>query len=199
MANVKLSIAEIELMNNATIILTKNKIIQEVYNLFGTLANTYSTQVKNSHSLLQEANAVAPKISKGENYEGLPWVMLDYPRYFTKQNTCAIRTFFWWGNFASITLQLNGATAQHLKNKLQQNLSPTSVIDDMPWMLCCNNTQWEHHFREDNYKPLSNFTKTEIEDLQFIKLAKKIPLQEWDNFEYFFTEQFAQLLKLLAS
>ena len=69
----------------------------------------------------------------------------------------------------------------------------------MPWMLCCNNTQWEHHFREDNYKPLSNFTKTEIEDLQFIKLAKKIPLQEWENFEYFFTEQFAQLIKLLAS
>ena len=26
--------------------------------------------------------AIAPKIARGENYLGLPYVMLDYPRYF---------------------------------------------------------------------------------------------------------------------
>ena len=42
---------------------------------------------------------VSPKISRGEQYLGLPYVMLDYPRIFSKENVFAIRTFFWWGNY----------------------------------------------------------------------------------------------------
>ena len=33
----------------------------------------------------------SPKISKGENYKGLPYVMLDYPRCFGKTDIFAIR------------------------------------------------------------------------------------------------------------
>ena len=50
-----------------------------------------------------------PKIAKGENYLQLPYVLLDYPRCFDKENIFAIRTMFWWGNFFSITLHLSGS------------------------------------------------------------------------------------------
>src|ERR1700743_3182070 len=57
-----------------------------------------------------------PKISRGENYRGLPWVMLDYPRVFGREDVLAIRTMFWWGHGFSVTL--------HLKGKYQELFLP---------------------------------------------------------------------------
>ncbi|HEX3934359.1 MAG TPA: hypothetical protein VHW43_06740, partial [Puia sp.] len=50
-----------------------------------------------------------PKVSRGENYRGLPWVMLDYPRVFGRADVLAIRTFFLWGHGFNVTLHLKGA------------------------------------------------------------------------------------------
>lgn len=49
-----------------------------------------------------------PKVSRGENYRGLPWVMLDFPRVFGRADVFAIRTMFWWGHGFNITLHLKG-------------------------------------------------------------------------------------------
>ncbi len=192
MTNVKLSATEIELMSNASIILTKNKIIEEVYQLFGSLSNNYKGLLQKENCLPTEATAIAPKIARGENYEGLPWVTLDYPRYFTNKHVFAIRTFFWWGNFCSITLQLKG---DYLNTVNTQSLM--QYCND--WHLCCNTIEWEHHFRATNYLPVNSFTIEEVKQLQFIKLAKKIPLQQWDDIEKFFNQNFENLVQLLAT
>jgi hypothetical protein len=67
------------------------------------------------------------------------------------------------------------------------------------WYLCCNTAEWEHHFRADNYLPIKYFSKKQIESMGFMKLAKKIPLQEWDNIENFFKQNFNELIQLLAT
>ncbi len=191
MANVELSAAEMELMCNASIILTKNTIVEKVYLLLGNLLQHFQQNeiCKNITTKIQSAS---PKISRGENYEGLPWVMLDYPRSFTLDDIFAVRTFFWWGNFFSITLQLKGIYKIECKNSNFDFLK-----DD--WYLCCNEDQWQHHFREDNYKPLSAFTDNEIEQLSFIKLAKKIPLNKWDEAEIFLKNAFDELMMLIST
>ena len=56
----------------------------------------------------------SPKISKGENYRGLPYVMLDYPRLFGREEVLAIRTFFWWGHGFSVTLHLKGGYRERI-------------------------------------------------------------------------------------
>ncbi len=186
MANVKLSAAEIELVTNADFILTKNNIITKVYMLLGELSVFYVDEINKRKTLPHEVVAITPKISRGENYEGLPWVMLDYPRYFTATDVLAIRTYFWWGNFFSITLQLKGK--YQIKNF-------KSKISD--WYLCCNADEWQHHFRADNYKPLNDFSDEEIEALSFIKLAKKIPLTQWDDIEILIRNDFITILNIL--
>ncbi|HEX6916286.1 MAG TPA: hypothetical protein VF145_13645, partial [Chitinophagaceae bacterium] len=105
MANVKLSKEELDLVTNAGFILTKNRIIGKVYDMFGLLSETFRQQAAGFPDEMSRAQA---KISKGENYLGLPWVMMDYPRLFSKTDVFAVRCFFWWGNFFSITLQLSG-------------------------------------------------------------------------------------------
>ncbi len=214
MANVKLSTSELELVTDAHFILTKNRIIAKVDRLFGMLAEAYSQEIKDKGILPNEVLKISPKISKGENYEGLPWVMLDHPRYFTKEDVFAIRSFFWWGHFASITLQLKGRYVERFRVEglgLKAESERQNAKSRKPgsggerqdigseWFLCCNGTdEWQHHFGEDNYKLLSLFPLEELHRLPFIKLAKKIPLQEWDNMDIFFTAAFTEIMGMLS-
>ncbi|MFC4231027.1 hypothetical protein ACFOW1_03940 [Parasediminibacterium paludis] len=192
---IKLSATELDLVTNAAVLLTKNTITNKVITAFGALANDMQIAIMASH-LPENVLASTPKIARGENYLGLPWVMLDYPRVFAKQDVFAIRTFFWWGNCLSVTLQLSGIYQQQFQAQIFALLS----TNDNDWLLCCNiEDAWQHHFEANNYKPFSQFSKQEFAKLPFIKLAKKIPLQEWDNIETFIKSTFDALLQLLAT
>lgn len=193
MANVKLSAAELKLVLDANFILTKNNIIAKVYDLFGNLSSFYIENISKQASLPKEVYQISPKISKGENYEGLPWVALDYPRFFSKEGEFSIRTFFWWGNFVSITLLLSGSYQQIYQPSIQQF---HQSAESKNWFLCRHSNKWLHHFREDYYQPLSSFASADIIQLPFIKLAKKVPLQQWEHIEIEIKESFSTLLQL---
>lgn len=195
MANVKLSARELDLVNNAEFILTKNNIITKIYELFGGLSSFYITEMEQLSFSNQEILSIPPKISKGENYKGLPWVLLDYPRYFTNKEELAIRTFFWWGNFCSITLQVSGKFQLQIMGALQSFHRSNEAEN---WSLCYGANKWDHHFGADNYKFFSDFTIEEIQMLPFIKLTKKIPLNKWDDIETFMQESFSTLQKILS-
>lgn len=190
MANVKLSKEELELVVNADFILTKNRIIQKVYELFGKLSEEYK---RSDASFPAEVLSVSPKISKGENYLGLPWVMLDYPRKFSNTDSFAVRSFFWWGRYFSITLQLQGKYKQQFEKKISWNLHQHSP----DWMICIADDPWEHHFENSNYVPLSK--EMDLSQFPFIKLAKKIPLQQWDNSFEFFSETYNAFAEILSA
>src|ERR1700733_216708 len=108
-AKISLSQKEMDLVTNADWILTKNAILDKVKDLLAVLSESFQSYL-HMHTLLIPAGT--PKISKGENYKGLPYLILDYPRSFEKEDILAIRTLFWWGHFFSITLHVAG------KNKL---------------------------------------------------------------------------------
>lgn len=187
MADYRLTEKEKTLVTDAGFIHTKNKIIQKVYELFGELSDEYrNSTVKLDKELL----TISPKISKGENYLGLPWVMLDYPRIFSKTDVFAIRTFFWWGNFFSITLQLQGKyQQQYLKNLL----AAPGIKD---WMVCTDvSSVWQHNF--ENYTSANIIKEGGI--FSSVKLAKKIPLEEWDNAIEFYKNSFIEICTALSS
>jgi hypothetical protein len=192
---IKLSTTELDLVTNANFILTKNAIIGKVVDTFSFNASHFKDTISNTH-LPNEVIQSSPKIAKGENYLGLPWVILDYPRVFNTQDAFAIRTFFWWGNFISITLQLSGKYQAAYQQQLFNNLA---AMPNNNWQLCCNTTAWQHHFKSTNYQPFNSFSNQALQYLPFIKLAKKIPLQEWDNMDIFLQENFKNLLQLLTT
>src|SRR5688572_3269810 len=101
---IALSIKEVEMVNDRDWILTKQRIIHQVYVLFeSVVADIDSTVLPGWRSLSKQQESL-PRIFKGENYLGLPYVTLDYPRLFESDNTLTLRTMFWWGNFVSVTL-----------------------------------------------------------------------------------------------
>jgi hypothetical protein len=189
-----LSPDELELVTNAGWILTKNAIIEKVYALFGVLSDSYRDSLGKYPLLVEAAGSRAPKISKGEQYEGLPWVMLDYPRNYVADDAFGIRSFFWWGNYCSITLQLSGI--------YQQKFTPaiTAWMQQPPadWFIGNGDDPWKHHFRNDNYTPLLEW-QGDIHTLPFIKLAKRISLHEWNSVDDFFVNQYREITAMLTA
>ncbi|MEI8058688.1 MAG: hypothetical protein WCG67_00920, partial [Ferruginibacter sp.] len=139
----------------------------------------------------------SPKISKGENYLQLPYIMLDYPRSFESGQFFAIRTMFWWGNFISITLHVSGRHATKLHQALQNEKVLKSISG---FYLCINEEEWEHHFEKSNYQLLHTLSKTEIRNIiskeQFVKLAVKFELQQWNEMPELLEKAFIKLLQL---
>ncbi len=191
-SKVSLSAFEQQLVTDANWILTKNRIIEKVYLLFGNLSEQYK-QVPLLQQLPANTLLTSPKISKGENYEGLPYVMLDYPRCFGKEDVLAIRTFFWWGNFFSITLQLKGKYLDQYTGVIQQNIGKTAIEE--LW-INTGDEEWLHHFRNDNMMRIAEHQQS-ISDKKLLKLAVTCKLEEWDNVEMKLAASFQQLLELL--
>ena len=198
-ANVELSKNELELVTSSEFILTKNRIIEKVYNLFGVLSEIYKDILSRYSTVLPvETFKSSPKIYKGENYLNLPYVMMDYPRIFAKEDVFAIRSFFWWGNFFSITLHLSGKYFEMFVDLLQTKL-PALREEDL--FVCVNEAPWHHHFEAINYKSLHEMitdSASEIFTKPFIKIAKKIPLTEWNHAFEFYKNYYEKLLQLIA-
>lgn len=198
---ITLSVKELELVCNTDWILTKHEIIAKVYSLFGDIATDMQQLIAKEKDLLpEEAYSTSPKISKGENYKLLPYVMLDYPRCFEKEKTLAIRTMFWWGNFFSIHLQLAGkCKTMFLKNMdvhfawLQQN----------DYWICISSDPWHHHFGNDNYKLIKECSAGEFSSIldreSFIKIGKKLPLTQWNEAPEFIRRSFKEMIEWLKN
>ena len=177
-----LSDKELSIVKDPGYILTKHAITEKVCNFFAGLAPVISTAINEKGIVLPETVAAShPKIFKGENYRQLPYIMLDYPRYFSGEDIFAIRTMFWWGNFFSITLHIAGKYKTALEEILRENL----LQQPDGYFVCINTDQWQHHFEENNYLPAVRFTDNQLsalwKDTSFIKLALTYSLEEWNN------------------
>ena len=192
-----LSAEELQLVTDAGWILTKHTITGKVYAMFGKLAEQYRL-VMEQLLLPLDVTGPSPKISRGENYRQLPYVILDYPRCFEQENIVAIRTLFWWGNFFSITLHLSGAHKQKYEAEL---FSAFESLKEDGYHLCIHTDPWQHHFEEDNYRPVNTFSREAFEECirqkPFVKLAVKFPLSGWNEIPSVLERNFCTMVGLL--
>jgi hypothetical protein len=199
-SKIRLSDFEMGLLKNSEWILTKNVIIIKAQQLLGEVSENIIAHAKRSAGAFpEEIIAVPAKILKGENYQGLPWLMLDYPRYFDKENIFAIRTMFWWGNFFSTTLHLSGKYKAKYGDVLA---SHHAELGNAGYYYCIHEDQWHHHFEKDNYVPAKQFSDAEfaegISQNSFIKLSKQVSFNEWNNAADLLTENFREITNCLV-
>lgn len=195
-AKIALSPEELELVQNTRWILTKQHITGKLFTMLGEVAEALQR-----HPALPElARTIAPKISRGEHYRQLPYVMLDYPRLFEQSDTLAIRTFFWWGNYFSVSLQVAGRFLPAVE---------TAVADRASWLaeqgyrLCVHTDPWEHGFEPEYFMPLQEWVeKGRVPAASangFLKIARSLPVDRWAEAPHFILESADQLLSLLPA
>jgi hypothetical protein len=192
---VTLSDGQLAMAGDKNIILTKRAVIETAAALFNSLGPSLNEYFK---STLLQAEMIAssiPKITKGENYNSFPYVILDYPAKFEKENIFAIRTMFWWGNFISITLHISGK----YKKYFEKNIF-TKIKQEQDFFVCVAENEWQHHFEESNYKKLSEMNESEMKAVKqkaFIKIALKYELHHWNMMQSILPEGYEKINKLL--
>ena len=193
---VRLSPAEYEMVQDAEVILTKNRIMEKTVAL---LAGVQDAIMQEASPVHERYGMVPPKISKGENYEGLPYVVLDYPRLSGSSGLFFIRSMFWWGHTFSSTLQVSGIHREAFLENLSLAFDP---LRHSQYHIGIAADPWLHHFREDNYREISSMQMAEYGELlhrqEHIKIARPWPVKAWDDAEAHFLQSWKFLGALIT-
>ncbi len=198
-AKIRLSELEMNLVTNTEWILTKGRILEKGMMLLGRLQLKMSGLMQSERLTVPQAILEKPpKISRGENYRGLPYLILDYPRLFDQKDIFAIRTLLWWGHFFSFTLHLSG---KYLATYRQKLVDSSQTLQVLHFHYCVNDSPWEHHFEPANYRPLEGdqlkHFESVLRDKSFGKIACKVDIREWEHVEEIFSGLFKVILDVL--
>ena len=177
---------DIQLMQNAEFIERKNALLKEFIELLAAhgenLQQTYGEAF---------AQSPLPKVNRGENYKGFPYLVMDFPRVFSKQHVFAFRTLFWWGHFVSCTLHLKGDFLNDYSERIPQliNLSKQS---DLQIRCSIQGNEWNHNALSDEYfDPQKLSTEQQMD---FFKLTTILPLHEINCLHDFLDESHKRIL-----
>jgi hypothetical protein len=195
-AKIQLSSAERRLVMDPEWILTKNSIMGKVVELMAGL----SPVVRRCWAAVVLPEGVVtpdPKISKGENYKGLPYVVLDYPRIFGREDVLAVRTMFWWGHAFSVTLHLKG----RYKNLFLPVIrSHWEELASAGFHIGVSQDEWQHEHAPGNYAALTGTMLERVsEEGPFLKLSARCGLDRWEEAPEWMEEQFRVLVGVLGS
>jgi hypothetical protein len=194
---VTLSDGQLAIATDKNIILTKREVIETAAALFNSLIPIINESFCNTISHIEKLSSAIPKITKGENYNGFPYVILDYPAVFEKENIFALRTMFWWGNFISITLHLSGKYKKSFEKIILKNLKNKN-----DFFIAIAESEWQHNFKEDNYKKASAINDGEMKIIQqnnFIKVALKYELHHWNMMQSILPEGYKKINELMLA
>lgn len=196
----KVTLSEFEdmLIKNTQWILTKHTITGKVCDLLSAQVDPINnTFIRRLQPVLPELAACRPKLSKGEKYRDLPYVILDYPALFSKTDSFALRTMFWWGNFFSVTLHLSGKYKKAFEEAMMNNLRKVNE----PFYISTGAHEWQHHFEADNYTALAAMPEDDlykkIVQPSFVKIALKYDLADWNNMNGMLKEAYSKTALIL--
>jgi len=186
---------ELQILKDNHFLKVKNELSAKIITHLSEIERALHSDLENStFSFPQGTFVKAGKISKGEQYQGLPYFILDYPRLFKQNEVFSFRTMLWWGHHFSCTLHLSGALLQNNKEKICVHLLEMSDI-----YFCINDTPWEYHYQENNYLKINQLNKEQlleqIDKNGFIKLSNYISVDLWNEYKSFTLATFARFLR----
>ncbi|ULQ58395.1 hypothetical protein KJS94_09325 [Flavihumibacter rivuli] len=199
---IRLSEQERRLVTDAGIILTKNAIIGKVVDLFGGMGAEMSARaLQQKESLPGSYFEAPPRVSKGEQYQGLPWVMLDYPKSFSKEKVMAIRTFFWWGKAFTVSLLLAGQYHRDFSLSVMRKLKEKDA--PYPILVATHEDPWEHDVDAPGSIPLKlafeEGREAKVFAGDYLKLSMTLGIENWDTAPDFIREAWEFWTGLLAN
>jgi len=170
-----LTLSELELISNVEVLDIKRSALAKIHDLLSeTKEHLHTAYAAAPIALPRGKNVFSGKISRGENYRGLPYMILDFPAYFSQQDIFAFRTMFWWGHFFSVTLHLQGKYFHYCQKNINDNFDQ---LLGKSLFISIAKTPWEYHYAVDNYILLEDEHRDVFGSLDFLKLSIQIPLE----------------------
>ncbi len=173
---------DLNFLSNVQLFERKRNMIAKIVEILGELELVFhETAELYSDVIPQKALKKRGKITKGENYKGLPYVILDHPAQFGKEGIFAIRSLVWWGHPVIFTFHISGKYLEANKNHLIQEISK---LQNQNLLICINSNEFEHHLEPTNYISLKDFfvagnsINQLLEKKSFLKMACEVPLKD---------------------
>ncbi|MGK7397712.1 MAG: hypothetical protein ACNS62_24270 [Candidatus Cyclobacteriaceae bacterium M3_2C_046] len=190
------SAKELNYLHDRDFLLTKQRITQKIFDLFIDTEKIIKRSIDEiDFDFPQSVLKKSGKVSKGENYKNLPYLVLDLPRYFTREGSFNFRIMFWWGHFFSATLMLSGNILDLYRKPLISNLQ--NLIDN-EFYFCHNHTPWEYDFQKENFILMKaenkELLKNYIYKREFVKFSQKTDLDNWHQLSSFSLNTFKVLI-----
>ncbi|WP_339788901.1 hypothetical protein [uncultured Imperialibacter sp.] len=193
------STEEIDLMGDSELLLTKRKVISKMADRFSFVEGKFKQLMQSETGLHLPPDTLvkAGKVSRGENYKGLPYIVLDYPRLMTRHDVLNIRLLFWWGHYFTLSLHMAGGFWQERKPNILKNIGALTFekirfqVDGSPW----ENDIFSGNFHDLN--PSDSVQTLSIEKSTFLRLSYYLPLHEIPNLDEFATKGFKKFMSIL--
>jgi hypothetical protein len=187
-AKIHLSPQETELLANTEWLLIKDRIIQKMIGLYGEMHELFKKRIiENRDSLPSFISEKGGKISKGNNFKGLPFVVLDFPASFEKKNIFGVRCFFWWGNYFIISLHLSG---KYMPDDNEQKKWLT-YFKEKNFSINISGDEWCQQW--DKCYERIDLNKTQAPN-NFLKVAAKIRVSQLNEVPEFLENKFEEIL-----
>lgn len=199
MVDGRFSDEEIHLMSNQDIMLAKRQIMSKMADRFAQIESNFRQQIEGidlpSGTLLK-----AGKISRGENYKGQPYMVLDYPRLFTANDVLNVRLLFWWGHYFTLSLHLAGQYWEQQKPKFTNRMN-LPLRPGVRFQV--TGSVWENDINAADFHYISDmdtpFHQTQIMQSSFIKIVDYLPLDGTLKLESFSIDTFNNFVSILKT
>ncbi len=186
---------ELDFVANQDLLLIKNRIISKLETLFTALEIQLRPKVQ-EYAWPKGCNTTNGKISRGENYNGLPYMVLDYPRYKNKDAYFLYRLLFFWGQGFQAQLHLKDA---ELIQKFQSHV-PKTLLQQKPLYLNTSiSEEWNHQTDSPSTVALQSIAQLQKTELPFIKITKPFPLHAVEEVKEGHINLFLALFKFLEA
>ncbi len=171
---------ELEALQTTRLFQIKGKIIKKVWGHFESLREALREEINHRPLIAPEGiDTQTGQIAKGENHLFLPFVYLDFPKYFSRTEKCTFRTFFWWGNHVVFALILEGPLLPEYKKRIKAN---DDDLTKKKFHLTLAKDPWEWRKGPPYTLPLSDQNtkkfRSALEEKPFLKLSRFLDLKE---------------------
>ncbi len=195
--SVSLSGEELTCLEDINFLILKNTVASKLQKLLKSCSTEIKVFLESDFpEIYTNYGHLSPKVSRGENYKGLPYFVLDYPRYFHQETTFSYRIICLWGNYFTFNLYLTGnAIANTHFNNWDKNAS--NYYD---CFICISNNPWTHYIESPDYIQASEISASEIKNLinknGFIKISKKTTFKTWSQLPILARENFKSFIEI---
>ncbi|MDX2127752.1 MAG: hypothetical protein SFU91_01805 [Chloroherpetonaceae bacterium] len=170
-----LTAREIELLENQIFFETKVSATEKLKTLFESLRENAKLFINPIDLDFPEGtDFYKGQIAKGENYEGFPYVLLDYPKYFSQKNIFTFRTMCWFGNSWIFSVIIQG---DYLAKAITRFENQFEMLQNLNCGVGVNEL-W--NWKKDGEIILSQIEKNElihnVKSSSFLKITKRLPL-----------------------
>ena len=171
---------EWDLINVTEIFKYKPAILKKAGSYLEELRSTLAEELKaHPKPYPSGTDLLKGQIARGENHKGFPFLSLDIPQYFSKNEFFTYRTLFWWGHYLGFSFILKGSDLNTYSKRLQRCQKDEA----------CHNiylsqyaSPWEWEFDEKHFLKISELSSNEIQEtvdrLQYLKLMRFYPVSE---------------------